>query len=158
MYTLNQLVSSEVGDLKKIADAHTQINSYGFGDPWEFATSGVTHYPAMFVVLNPGSMPSKSVEYNVSILFMDVPHRDESNETEVLSDMILIAADVYAQLQHPDYSFIVEDGPIYEDFTENLGDLVAGVKLDLTIRAPFENDRCAIPADAITITTNTDRT
>lgn len=158
MYTLNQLVSSEVGDLKKIADAHTQINSYGFGDPWEFAASGVTHYPAMFVVLNPAAVPTKVVEYNVSILFMDIPHRDESNETEVLSDMILVASDVYAQLQHPDYSFTVGGLPTYEPFTENLGDLVAGIKMDITIRAPFENDRCAIPADEITITTNTDRT
>jgi len=157
MYTLNQLVAAQTGDLAKIASAHQQINSYGQGDVWEWATSGTTHYPAMFVVVQPASFTQKAVDYNMGILFMDIPHRDESDETEVLSDMLLIAGDVYAQLQHPDYSFIVPDPPTYEFFTENLGDLVSGVNMNITVRVPLENDRCAIPADTITITTNTDR-
>jgi len=45
--TLNQIVD----ELKKIANAHEQINFVYFGDVWERLSNGEVTYPAMFYTL-----------------------------------------------------------------------------------------------------------
>ena len=145
--TLNQIVK----ELTKIGNDHEQINYVYFGDVWERISNGEVTYPAMFMTLTGASFGAKDIGYSFSLYFMDRMLMEETNETEVLSDMTQVAGDIVAQLRYPeDYSIVTwtlnQNLPI-TFYTESDPDLLAGVKLDITLTLPFINDRCQVPSN-----------
>ena len=145
--TLNQIVK----ELTKIGNDHEQINYVYFGDVWERISNGEVSYPAMFMTLTGASFGAKDIGYSFSLYFMDRMLMEETNETEVLSDMTQVAGDIVAQLRYPeDYSIVTwslnQNLPI-TFYTESDPDLLAGVKLDITLTLPFINDRCQVPSN-----------
>lgn len=144
--TLNQVIKV----FENFATAHKQINSFGFGDVWEIASSGTVNYPLMWTELQPSLIKRNVTEYKLRIILMDLVHKGEGNENEVLSDMMLIAQDVIDELKHPDYTFRYTDEEVaIEDFTERFDDEVTGVVFDVVIGVKRPSDRCAIPYDSI---------
>jgi hypothetical protein len=145
--TLNQVVKG----LNDIATAHQQINSFGFGDIWEMATSGVTNYPIMWVDCTGATRERSTTTYNLSIYLMDLVQRGEGNETEVLSDMHRIAEDVIAEIRHPDWTWVLNfDSVTIDNFTESEPDMLSGVKFDISLSVVQPDDRCQIPLNSIT--------
>ena len=145
--TLNQIVK----ELTKIGNDHEQLNYVYFGDVWERISNGEVTYPAMFMTLTGASFGAKDIGYSFSLYFMDRMLMEETNETEVLSDMTQVAGDIVAQLRYPeDYSIVTwslnQNLPI-TFYTESDPDLLAGVKLDITLTLPFINDRCQVPSN-----------
>jgi hypothetical protein len=145
--TLNQIVT----ELKKIGNAHEQINFVYFGDVWERLSNGEVTYPAMFYTLTGATMVEKEIQYSFSLYFMDRMLAEETNETEVLSDMTQVGADVIAQLRFPlDYQNVdwkqLNNIPITY-FTESDPDYLAGIKMDITLGSPFINNRCEVPSN-----------
>ena len=145
--TLNQIVK----ELTKIGNDHEQINYVYFGDVWERISNGEITYPAMFMTLTGASFGAKDIGYSFSLYFMDRMLMEETNETEVLSDMTQVAGDIVAQLRYPeDYSIVTwslnQNLPI-TFYTESDPDLLAGVKLDATLVVPFINNRCQVPSN-----------
>ena len=145
--TLNQIVK----ELTTIGNAHEQINFVYFGDVWERLSNGEVTYPAMFFTLNNANVAAKEIGYSFSLYFMDRMLMEETNETEVLSDMTQVAGDVVAQLRYPeDYSIVTwtlsQNLPV-TFYTESDPDLLAGVKLDATLTVPFINNRCQVPSN-----------
>ena len=145
--TLHQIVK----ELTKIGNDHEQINYVYFGDVWERISNGEVTYPAMFMTLTGASFGAKDIGYSFSLYFMDRMLMEETNETEVLSDMTQVAGDIVAQLRYPeDYSIVTwslnQNLPI-TFYTESDPDLLAGVKLDITLTLPFINDRCQVPSN-----------
>lgn len=141
--TLNQINTL----LEGIATAHQQINSYGIGDLYDLVANGAVTYPLMFTVINPSQINDKQMSLNLSLLFMDLVHKDQKNELEVLSDQLQIGMDVIAQLRAPIYEdwFIVGNSVAIEDFTERFNDEVAGYKVDLTLNLSEQFNLCALP-------------
>jgi len=78
---------------------------------------------------------------------MDLVHKDERNELEVLSDTLQMATDVVAQLRNPIYEdwFIVGDNVTFEDFTERFNDEVSGYKIDISLILSEQFNLCALP-------------
>lgn len=145
--TLNQIVL----ELKKIADAHQQINFVYFGDVWERLSNGEVTYPAMFFTLTGATIVEKEIQYNFSLYFMDRMLSEETNETEVLSDQTLVSQDIIAQLRYPmDYQIVdwklLGNTPV-TFYTESDPDYLAGVKLDITLGCPSINNRCQVPSN-----------
>ena len=145
--TLNQIVK----ELTKLGNDHEQINFVYFGDVWERLSNGEVTYPAMFFTLTGATFGAKDIGYSFSMYFMDRMLMEETNETEVLSDMTQVAGDIVAQLRYPeDYSIVTwtpsTNMPL-SFFTESDPDLLAGVKLDTTLTVPFLNDRCQVPSN-----------
>jgi hypothetical protein len=145
--TLNQIVK----ELTKLGNDHEQINFVYFGDVWERLSNGEVTYPAMFFTLTGATFGAKEIGYSFSLYFMDRMLMEETNETEVLSDMTQVAGDIVAQLRYPeDYSIVTwspsQSMPL-SFFTESDPDLLAGVKLDTTLTVPFLNDRCQVPSN-----------
>jgi hypothetical protein len=132
--TLNQTVAL----IKEIAQAHDQINTVYFGDVWEFLAQTDNIYPATFFTLTGSSIAAKTLSLNFSFFFLDRQIQDESNETEVLSDQLLIAQDVFSMLRHPNFNW---------DITEDEKDYLAGVKMDIVVNYPMLTDRCQIPTN-----------
>lgn len=144
--TFNKIVKA----FKDISDAHYQVNSFGIGDVWEIATSGTITYPLVWAVPQDSTLNGKIYSSNFTLVFMDLVHKDERNENEVLSDMELVAMDFVAQLQKPDYDFDFKPESIsFKRFTERFDDEVSGVAVDITIRVPYIFDRCAIPSSVV---------
>lgn len=145
--TLNQIVK----ELTTIGNDHEQINFVYFGDVWERLSNGEVTYPAMFFTLTGANVLSKEVGYQFSLYFMDRMLNEETNETEVLSDMTQVAGDIVAQLRYPtDYgkvTWTVNQNLPLTFYTESDPDYLAGVKLDITLTVPFINNRCEVPSN-----------
>lgn len=144
MKTLNQIKSV----LETIATDHKQINSFGFGDIWEYTLTEQTH-PVMWAELKGATadLDRKELLVTFSLWFMDLVNKDERNETEVLSDQLLIATDVLSLLNSPTYqdSFFIASNNQLENFTEKADNEVSGWKIDIGIRIPYVKDTCYIP-------------
>jgi hypothetical protein len=141
--TLNQTVKL----IKDIALSHDQINTVYFGDVWEFLAQTDNVYPAMFYSLTGSQINGKSLDMSFSLFFLDRQLQDETNETEVLSDQLLIAQDIISMLRFPKFDWEIGDNVVLEFFTENEKDYLAGVKADVTISFPMLSNRCQIPTD-----------
>lgn len=141
--TLNQTVKL----VKDIAQSHDQIKTVYFGDVWEFLAQADNVYPAMFYSLTGSQINGKSLDMTFSLFFLDRQLQDETNETEVLSDQLLIAQDIISMLRFPKFDWEIADNVVLEFFTENEKDYLAGVRADITISFPMLSNRCQIPSD-----------
>lgn len=143
--TLNQTVKL----IRDIAQSHNQINTIYFGDVWEFLAQPNNVYPSMFYSCTGSQINGKELTMNFSLFFLDRQLIDETNETEVLSDQLLICQDIIAMMKHPNMSWLLGEAVTLEFFTENEKDYLAGIKADITLVYPMLMNRCQIPTDFI---------
>jgi hypothetical protein len=120
-----------------------------FGDVWERLSNGEVTYPAMFFSLIDAQILAKQIQYNFSIYVMDRMLMEETNETEILSDMTLIGQDMVAKLRSPEYNWIANDNMTVSFYTESDPDYLAGVKIDFSLTLSSLNDTCQIPENGI---------
>lgn len=150
--TLNQVISR----IRTLALSHSQINSFYFGEVPEFNT-GNLDYPACFLEQQPGSISrtERQQRFNFRVYLVDlvkVSDDTEGNETEVLSDMSGVAADLMAMMFSFEYAadwMIVEVAPVVP-VTESLEDMVAGVVMEVGVLVDFLADRCKVPSTDVT--------
>jgi hypothetical protein len=143
--TLNQIVKQ----ISAFGNNHEQIKFVYFGDVWERLSNGEVTYPAMFFNLNDAQILAKQIQYNFSIYVMDRMLMEETNETEVLSDMTLVGQDMVASLRDHIYNWIVSDNMSVTFYTESDPDYLAGVKIDFSLTLSSLNDTCQIPTNGI---------
>lgn len=130
-----------------IAQNHKEINTFGWGDIWEIATSGTVDYPLMWVQLEPSTIADRVQTMNFKFILMDLVANGEVNEDDVLNDMLEVVKDIIALLNDSQtYEWTVETGNI-EPFTERFNDSVSGWVMDVAIRLPFKFDRCVVPTN-----------
>lgn len=148
MYSLNQIKKV----LEDIATNHKQINSFGFGDIWEYTAKPQVH-PIMWAELKESNITvtEKQLFLSFSLYFMDLVNKDERNETEVLSDQLFTATDVISLLWSQTYEDVFFFGADVQltPFTEAHDDEVSGWKCDVTFRIPYLRDTCYIPSSSI---------
>jgi hypothetical protein len=143
--TLNQIVKQ----ITEFGNNHEQIKFVYFGDVWERLSNGEVTYPAMFFSLIDAQILAKQIQYNFSIYVMDRMLMEETNETEVLSDMTLIGQDMVAKLRDHVYNWIASDNMTLSFYTESDPDYLAGVKIDFSLTLSSLNDTCQIPTNGI---------
>jgi hypothetical protein len=143
--TLNQIVKQ----ITEFGNNHEQIKFVYFGDVWERLSNGEVTYPAMFFNLTDAQILAKQIQYNFSIYVMDRMLMEETNETEVLSDMTLVGQDMVASLRDHIYNWIVSDNMSVTFFTESDPDYLAGLKIDFSLTLSSLNDTCQIPTNGI---------
>ena len=100
----------------------------------------------MFFNLNDAQILAKQIQYNFSIYVMDRMLMEETNETEVLSDMTLVGQDIVAQLRYPKAIWEIGDNAAITFFTESDPDYLAGVKIDITMQLPYKKLLNVVPA------------
>ena len=143
--TINQIVKQ----ITEFGNNHEQIKFVYFGDVWERLSNGEVTYPAMFFTLTDAQILAKQIQYNFSIYCMDRMLMEETNETEVLSDMILVGQDMVASLRDPIYNWTANDNMSVTFYTESDPDYLAGVKIDFSLTLSSLNDTCQIPTNGI---------
>lgn len=134
--------------LNNLANAHYQINDYGWGDVWEIGESKSITYPLMYCTPENSSISigGKTFNFVISIIFADLVFGDGENTDEVISDQLLICQDILAQLKQNNFDFNISDNVSIEFFSERLSDLVAGVRATITMAIPYINNRCVVPS------------
>lgn len=157
--TLNQIIAR----VRSLALSHEQIKWFYFGDPWEFDTNGEIDYPACFLEQQPGSIDRTEhlQRFNFRIYFLNlvrVASGTEDDETEVLSDMSSVAADMLALLMNSEYQYdwVITASSGFTSVTEALGDMAAGCYIDVGISVDFFADRCQVPSEGVTFETDFD--
>lgn len=143
MVTLNQVIKN----LNKIANAHYQISSFGNGSIQEFATSGTTNYPAMWVDYEPSQIQGNAYLHALRIYVADRLIKGKKNELELFSDIQQICLDIIAQVSSPIYGWkLLSDNITLNPFSEpRFDDEDAGYYFDISLRVPFTYDTCQIP-------------
>lgn len=154
--TLNTIVSR----IRALALAHDQVSSFYFGQPFEFddeGGAGSINYPSCFLEILPGTINRTDhlQTFRFRMYLMDqvgVSKETEGNETEVLSDMSSVAADILAMLMNFDdqQDYLISPDTSFTPSTERFGDMIAGVEVDFGVSVDFLADRCQVPADSVT--------
>lgn len=141
--TLNQIVKT----INNLATAHKQIKSVYFGDIADYLSRGTENvYPSLYYDLTGGSVQERGVTLNFSLYFFDRMLPEDTNETEVLSDMLDVCQDIIAQLRYNNWEFDEGLNATLTFFTEDTPELLAGVRADITLELPFIADRCQVPS------------
>jgi hypothetical protein len=151
--TLNQHIKL----FSDFATNHQQINSFDFGDPWEWYNSNKDNgehlnYPAMFVAPGSTSVTEGLHTRTYTVFFCDLVRHAEQNEDDVLSDMELIALDFLSFMVKGDVGAQVSNRDAsLNPFTERGVDYLAGYEISITIRQQFEYEDCNIPMSGISV-------
>lgn len=144
MRTLNQIVQT----LEDLQGTSALLNNgtFLFGDPWEYGASSKITYPFMGARLVSSNLNGKIHTTVINLFFCDLVHKDESNETEVLSDMTLAGMRLYSELKKElenNYPATVNDSSSFTPFTERFDDEASGVEVNISIEQFFDDSTCA---------------
>lgn len=164
MYTHNQIL----GLFTRMAEAHKQIKSFGFGDDFEIAHSPLLYdidsnalqnasHTLMWGVLKNSTLlnsnPTTAAELQTvyTIIVCDKVQPNDSNRDEIISDTQQICLDLIAMFQsgvYDDY-FYVNKVALLNPFSglKETDDGSIGWTFDLTIRQPYASDYCAVPGN-----------
>lgn len=146
MLTLNQHITL----FSNFQSAHKQLKTFYFGDVAEWyeanKDTGKLKYPALFCTYTGGGVSDHTSTHDFTFFFCDIQQHAEENETEVLSDMELIALDFLAWLQKGNENALNKvENVTLTPFTERGTDYLAGIELGISIRQDFEYPECEIP-------------
>lgn len=134
-------------DFEQIADAHLQLNSYGYGDITQLTMNIDTEkeplYPRMYVIPNDTVLDQNQMTYNFQIIIADRLNNDYSNQRDVMSDTLEICKDIFTKLYLSEYES--EWNATVNPFLENYETILAGWTMDITITQPFDYNRCELP-------------
>ena len=153
MLTLNQIVSQ----ITTLATAHNQIAESGVGDFAEWQAKE-RNYPILWVFHESTSVNQMEIAFSIRLICADrVIVGEEGDDTqgheqEVISDTLLVLLDflAYFQQNHSQPYDVVTSATI-DPFTERLNDRLAGNSVTITIRQPFDWNKCQIPQTGATI-------
>jgi len=136
-----------IDDLKGLAQAHEQINSFGFGDltqmTMDIETKQSPIYTKLYIIPNDVSLDQNELTYNFQVIVADRLKDDYSNQRDVMNDTLEIMKDVFTFLYLSEYES--EWDATVEPFLERFEDVLAGWTMSLVITQPFDYNRCNVP-------------
>lgn len=142
--TLNQLIKT-ITDLGK---AHFQIKTVFYGNAFDLLSKGSdVAYPAMFFDLSGIAINNRVLTVDFQIFFADRVLLEQTNEQEVLSDQLLTAQDIVAQLRNDNFDFTIQETVPMDFFIEDTPEYIAGVSATVSLDVPYISDRCAVPSN-----------
>lgn len=136
-----------IDDLKGLAQAHEQINSFGFGDinqlTMDVETKQSPIYTKLYIIPNDTILDQNQLTYNLQVIVADRLKDDYSNQRDVMNDTLEIMKDVFTFLYLSEYES--EWDATVEPFLERFEDVLAGWTMSLTLTQPFDYNRCNVP-------------
>lgn len=136
-----------VENLKKLADNHKQINSFGFGDitqiTMDVETEKEPYYTKMYVVPGDTVLNQNQLNLSFQIIVLDQVNNDLSNQRDVMSDTLEICKDIFTQLYLSQY--ISEWNSTCDPFLERFETILGGWTLNIQLTIPHDYNRCDLP-------------
>lgn len=140
--TLNQLVAA----IQALGEGHALIKRTFQGTIVDFLSTE-NLYPAMLFDVTGAAINGSAQSINFEMYFMDRVAQDTSNEMEVLSDQLQTAQDIVAQMRDQNNEYELADNVQITFFVDDTGDVLGGVRLDITINLGYISNRCVVPTN-----------
>jgi hypothetical protein len=149
-------------DFRTLSDYHKQINSFGFGQQedlsfWTEMRDKVenTHFnspifPLLYVIPNEVEQKFGFMQYNFTLIVMDIVERDLTNQIDVLSDTNQIMDDIISQfrlsvtnsLGNFNAKYTIQNPVVCIPFIEQYTDLTAGWSAQISVEVMNSLNRC----------------
>lgn len=134
-------------DWESFADAHEQINSWGYGEAENLTMDIITKveplYPRMYFIPKQAKLNPNHFHITWEIIVCDKVDDDLSNQQDVLSDTLEICKDLYAKAYLSDYE-VDWDANVFP-WLERSDAILAGWNLTMSITQKFDYNRCVLP-------------
>lgn len=142
--TLNQLVSQ----IQSLGDNHQIINKTFRGNILDFLSTE-NLYPGFIFDVTTASINGSEQTINFEFFFLDRVNLDDSNDMEVFSDQLQIAQDIIAQMRDQNNEYELANNINITFLLEQTGDVLAGVRCDISVNLGYISNRCVVPTDII---------
>ena len=157
-YSINRLIRS----LKRIAEKHRQINSFGTGSLYDVTfrkllyggmpdkstiTSQPT-YPLMWFNVVDSSIQGRASYISFQVILADLVTDGDKNDFEIYSDLQLVAQDVVALLYKDtvkDKEFSLDESVTMTPFADRFEDSLNGWVLNMRIKIAYGYENCSVP-------------
>lgn len=135
---------------RKIGNDSLIVKTTTIGDIFEIDLTETT-YPLLHVATSTANYTPHELTYNFQFIVMDLVKKDESNEEDVLSDMLQVVGDIYSELKNSDFNtdyedfrhtIKIEDNISCEPFTERFDNEVSGWTATISIKVAFDASAC----------------
>jgi hypothetical protein len=134
-------------DWKGFADAHEQVNSWGFGDMEQLVNNILTKkeplYPRMYFIPNTTTLNVSHFHITFQVIVCDIIDDDLSNQQDVFNDTLEICKDLYAKAYLSDYE--VDWNANVSPWLERTETILGGWTLTMSITQKFDYNRCVLP-------------
>lgn len=128
-----------------ICSNNLSIGSYKMGSDFDISVPNVV-YPQVYAELTTSSISDKEVSLSFDVVVSDLLKHDNSNEIQVLNDMLSIVLDLRASLiANENENLRIELSSTIDPFTESSTDNTAGWVWSLTATIIDLKDRCNLP-------------
>jgi len=136
--------------LRRAGQLNIQIADITVGDIFEVDLNETT-YPLMHIATESAVYDTGNLTYNFQIIVMDLVSKDESNEEQVLSDMLQVIGDVISHVKNSDLittmtdyrnNVRIQDNVTCEPFTERFDNEVTGWTANIGIEVFFDSSAC----------------
>lgn len=163
--TKNELVQI----LYDIAKAHYQIKGFGYGNIDEISVATQTAYsanndefpkssnadrcPLMWVTPIRMLLRGKELFYNFDVIIADLVKKEGNinlQDLEVESDTMLICLDICSMLDNQYEDFHNDRNTTIDPFNERGNDDYTGHIATISLKAPFNYNRCQVPTEPTT--------
>jgi hypothetical protein len=149
-------------DFRTLSEYHKQINSFGFGQQedlsfWTEMRDKVDNnhfnspiFPLLYVIPNEVEQKFGFMQYNFTLIVMDIVERDLTNQIDVLSDTNQIMDDIISQfrlsvtnsLGNFNEKYTLQNPVICIPFIEQYTDLTAGWSAQISVEVMNSLNRC----------------
>ncbi|MDO9374551.1 MAG: hypothetical protein Q7T76_09040 [Ferruginibacter sp.] len=141
MKTLNQIKET----LKYFFKNHEQLNTTVYGDDFDFQAEREIKYPVAHIEYLNSIAADKTNTHSYRITLSDLVDQNLSgHEDEILSDMMLIAEDLYTWAADND-GFIFIKNIAFEKFLDDAHDRTSGIVFNIQLATIMRQNTCAIP-------------
>lgn len=152
--TLNQVIDR----ITQVAQSHEQVSTVVVlkKEVHNYLNEEDVVYPCVLIDLQDGGGADRSTRTTtvpMRLFFLDAENISDDaqgNTVEVWSDRLSVAEDIIALLvkatdDEPDRDWRIDGGSNLSFYSEKFSDYVAGVSVDLSIRIPYNVNRCIAP-------------
>ena len=135
----------------------TLVNTVSTGDIFDVDLSKQNLYPLCHIIVNSATFVDNVIQYNISILSMDVvdvskdettdKFRSNNNEQDVLNTQISVLNRLYEKLRRGnlyDDNYQVDGTPNLEIFVDRFENKLAGWTMTININTPNEMTVCDV--------------
>ena len=144
MQTLSQLIT--LFEDKKANHAILSEGTFAFKWPSEIGQDTEITYPLWLCWLENSTINGNDFTTSFRMFFCDLTHKDDSNETDVLSEQQIIATDIYSQLKYDlenYYDATVNVTATLEDRRHSFNDDVTGWEMALEVKQFYDQSVCS---------------
>lgn len=133
-------------EIQALLEDHAMIKQVRFSSPLEWLYKDQKpEFPLCCFTLDTGNFEAGYINHDLKIWFLDQAGQEGEFDTEVISDQMGIAVDVYSWLKQSHLREWITNTASYVVVSEKFDDYLSGIELSLTLKVFQNYDTCIIP-------------